>query len=147
MKNPGVFSSRVLLDSLRMFCYTRSPIGPWLPGMLFAGVKPRDQACVWRHIADFNSEWVAVFILSPIVLYLPFEINLERFLCGIYTTCLKLVAVEGIEPPTYRLWACPDTASNTLRHYLSIVKHTISSSRALFGMRLILTNPLQYALR
>jgi hypothetical protein len=44
-----------------------------------------------------------VCIISPIILYLPLEVNLEKFLYGIYTTRLKLVAVEGIEPPTSRL--------------------------------------------
>ncbi len=84
IKNPRVFSPRVLLDSLRMFCYTRSPIGPWLPGILFADVKPRDQACVWRHITVFNSEWVTVFILSPIVLYLVIVVNHDLFITVLY---------------------------------------------------------------
>ena len=110
-KNPRVFSPGVLLNSECSFSYTLSPRDPWLPGILFTVAKPRDQACVWLHIASFNSVWDTVFIISPIVLYLPFEINLDLFWSVVFIQHIKLVAGDGIAPPVFRLWAWWDTTS------------------------------------
>jgi hypothetical protein len=70
MKNPGVFSSGVLgYDTV--VCY----LDPRPPGMLFAVVKPRDQADAWSIADCFNSEHIVCFIISPIIQYLVIVVN------------------------------------------------------------------------
>ena len=47
---------------------------------------------------------------------------LNDFSCVVFIPHVaKLVAEEGIEPPTSRLWALPDTASNTLRQSVTVI--------------------------
>ena len=75
MKNPGVFSSRVfgVLDAL--CSYILSPLDPESPGILFTGVKPRDQANA-LGIVDFFCVECFVFIIVSIVQYLVIVVNL-----------------------------------------------------------------------
>ena len=63
-----------------------------LPGILFTRPKACDQVCVAWSMDLFSSEQVFVFMLSPIVIYLPLIVNGEFFFtCCIYTTSKKTV--------------------------------------------------------
>ena len=70
MKNPGVFSSRVLVRYTNIVYQN-----PGSPGMLFAKPLASNQFVDWRDIA-FVAEQNCCFIIVPIVLYLPLQVNL-----------------------------------------------------------------------
>jgi len=70
MKNPGVFSSRVL------FRYTSIVYqNPGSPGMLFAKPLASNQFVDWRDMG-FVAEQNCCFIIVPIIVYLSFVVNL-----------------------------------------------------------------------
>jgi len=75
MKNPGVFSSRVLWVLDALCSYILSPLDPESPGILFTAVKPRDQANA-LGIVDFCCVECFVFIIVSIVRYLVIVVNL-----------------------------------------------------------------------
>ena len=70
MKNPGVFSSGVLVRYTNIVYQN-----PGSPGMLFAKPLANSQVVAWSDM-DFVAEQNCCFIIVPIVVYLPLQVNL-----------------------------------------------------------------------
>lgn len=70
MKNPGVFSSRVLVRYTNIVYQN-----PGSPGMLFAKPLANSQTDAWS-VVGFSIEQNCCFIIVPIIVYLPFQVNL-----------------------------------------------------------------------
>lgn len=69
MKNPGVFSSGVLVRYTNIVYQN-----PGSPGMLFAKPLANSQVVAWRDMG-FVAEQNCCFIIVPIVVYLSFVVN------------------------------------------------------------------------
>ena len=70
MKNPGVFSSGVLVRYTNIVYQN-----PGSPGMLFAEPLANSQKDVWS-VMGFSIEQNCCFIIVPIIVYLPLQVNL-----------------------------------------------------------------------
>jgi hypothetical protein len=71
MKNPGVFSSRVLVRYTNIVYQN-----PGAPGMLFAEPLANSQKDVWV-VTGLSIEQNCCFIIVPIIVYLPLQVNLQ----------------------------------------------------------------------
>ena len=71
--------------------------------MLFAEPLANSQKDVWV-VMGLSIEQNFCFIIVPIVVYLPLQVNLFwKDWCSIYATPAKLVAEDGIAPPIWSL--------------------------------------------
>jgi len=70
MKNPGVFSSGVLVRYTNIVYQN-----PGSPGMLFAEPLANSQKDVWS-VMGFSIEQNCCFIIVPIIVYLSLIVNL-----------------------------------------------------------------------
>jgi uncharacterized membrane protein len=70
MKNPGVFSSGVLVRYTNIVYQN-----PGSPGMLFAEPLANSQKDVWS-VMGFSIEQNCCFIIVPIIVYLSLVVNL-----------------------------------------------------------------------
>jgi hypothetical protein len=71
MKNPGVFSSGVLVRYTNIVYQN-----PGSPGILFAEPLANSQVVAWRDMG-FVIEQNCCFIIVPIIVYLPLQVNLQ----------------------------------------------------------------------
>ena len=69
MKNPGLFSSRVLVRYTNIVYQN-----PGSPGILFAEPLANSQVVAWRDMG-FVIEQNCCFIIVPIIVYLSFVVN------------------------------------------------------------------------
>jgi hypothetical protein len=74
MKNPGVFSSGVLVRYTNIVYQN-----PGSPGMLFAEPLANSQKDVWV-VMGFSIEQNCCFIIVPIIVYLSLVVNLVVFI-------------------------------------------------------------------